>query len=214
MVLRPRLGESFVPRAGPAHFWYSESTMRLGKDLCLLGTLFLCACAQRDAAYHSWAVYGGGVDQIRYSPLDQINRGNVSGLRQAWVFDTGDAFPGSEMQCNPIVVDGILYAASPKLRVIALDAARGSLRWSFDPFEGREVRNRQRVRGLVHWSDGAERRIYFGAGHDLWALDAATGRPATGFGTGGKVDLREGLGRDPGALSVTLTTPGWFSGTC
>ncbi len=182
--------------------------MRLAKGLCLLGTVLACACMQRGAAYRGWSVYGGGSDQIRYSRLDRIDRGNVSGLRQAWAFDTGDAFQGSEMQCNPIVVDGTLYATTPKLRVIALDAARGTLRWSFDPFQGREVRNRQRGRGLVHWSDGTERRIYFGAGHDLWALDAGTGRPVAGFGTAGKIDLREGLGRDPASLSVTLTTPG------
>src|SRR6266540_1509024 len=88
--------------------------------------------------YRSWKVYGGSPDNIRYSRLTQINRDNVKRLQVAWTFDTGDAFPGSEMQCNPIIVDGTLYATAPKLRVIALDAASGKQLWSFDPNEGRK----------------------------------------------------------------------------
>src|ERR1700704_3976776 len=79
--------------------------------------------------YRDWRVYGGGPENIRYSKLDQINRDNVSRLQVAWTYDTGDAFPGSEMQCNPIIVDGVLFASTPKLRVIALAAATGALRW-------------------------------------------------------------------------------------
>jgi quinoprotein glucose dehydrogenase len=181
--------------------------MRLGKILLVLSVLFCVSC-KRYGADSDWTAYGGGPDQIRYSRLDQIDRSNVSRLRQAWTYDTGDVFKDSEMQCNPLVVDGVLYATTPRLRVIALDAAAGTLKWSFDPHNGREVKNKQRNRGLIYWSDGTERRIYFGAGHDLWSLDADTGRPVPGFGNEGRVDLREGLGRDPASLSVTLTTPG------
>ncbi len=83
--------------------------------------------------YRGWSVYGGGAESIRYSSLDQINRGNVAGLKVAWTFDTSDAFSDSEMECNPIIVNGVMYATTPKLRLIALDAATGELRWSFDP---------------------------------------------------------------------------------
>ena len=51
----------------------------------------------------------------------------------AWTYDTGDAFEGSEMQCQPVVAHGVLFATSPKLRVFALDAATGTLKWSFNP---------------------------------------------------------------------------------
>jgi quinoprotein glucose dehydrogenase len=172
---------------------------------------FLAAAAPRRRApdgYRGWPVYGGGHEQIRYSSLDQINRDNVGRLAPAWSYDSGDAFPGSEMQCNPIVVDGVLYALSPKLRAFALDAATGALRWSFDPFAGREVKNKQRGRGVMYWQDGQDCRIYFGAGPYLWSLDARAGKPVPGFGDSGRVDLREGLGRDSRGLAVALTTPG------
>ncbi len=154
--------------------------------------------------YRDWAVYGGGSESIRYSDLDQINRGNVRNLRLAWSYDTKDAFEGSEMQCNPIVVNGVLYATSPKLRIIALDAASGKLLWTFDPHEGKEVKSRTRVRGLTHWNG----RLYFAARHLLYCLDGKTGRPASGFGSKGRIDLRQGLGRDPETLSVSANTPG------
>src|SRR3989442_9397814 len=83
--------------------------------------------------YRHWRVYGGTPENIHYSALDQINRDNVQKLQAAWTLDTHDVFERSEMQCNPIMVDGVLYATTPKLRVIALDAATEVLLWSFDP---------------------------------------------------------------------------------
>src|SRR5919199_540218 len=83
-----------------------------------------------------WRYYGGGPDQARYSPLKQITPENVAKLRVAWTYDTHDAFDGSEMQCQPVVAHGVLYATSPKLRVFALNAATGAEMWSFDPYDG------------------------------------------------------------------------------
>jgi quinoprotein glucose dehydrogenase len=159
--------------------------------------------------YTGWEIYGGGNDQIRYSRLTQINRENVENLEVAWVYETGDAFPGSEMQCNPIVVDGILYATSPQMKMIALDAATGNELWTHRPVvDGEEVRGRFRNRGLMHWSDGKDSRVYAAARHLLFALDAQTGQPVPEFGGNGSIDLREHLGRPPGSLTVSLTTPG------
>src|SRR5262249_43923633 len=157
--------------------------------------------------YDEWRVYGGGPENTHYSRLRQINRANVGKLQVAWTYDTGDAFPGSEMQCNPIVADGVLYATTPKLRVIALDAATGRLRWSFDPNQGKKVVGKARNRGVTWWGDGSEQRIFFVTGHFLYALDAHTGRPAAAFGSDGRVDLREGLGRPPQEQFITSTTP-------
>jgi quinoprotein glucose dehydrogenase len=151
-----------------------------------------------------WAVYGGGPDSIRYSDLDQINRENVRNLKLAWSYDTKDSFEGSEMQCNPLVISGILYATTPRLRIIALDAVNGKLLWTFDPHKGKEVKSRTRVRGLAHWNG----RLYFAAQHLLYCLDAKTGKPVSEFGSKGWIDLREGLGRDPQTLSVSANTPG------
>ena len=159
-----------------------------------------------------WPHYGGGPEQIRYSPLTQITPANVTSLKVAWTYDTGDAFEGSEMQCQPVVAHGVLYATSPKLRVFALDAATGAEQWSFDPTEGEKTRARTRIRGLMYWERGDERRIYFGVA--ALALRArrehgqAAGRAS---GSEGRIDLRQGFrGRDPRALSVGVNTPGVF----
>src|SRR6478735_3109518 len=160
-----------------------------------------------------WPSYGGGPTQTRYSPLTQINAENVASLKVAWTYDTGDAFKGSEMQCQPVVAHGVMYAASPKLRVFALDAASGALKWSFDPFAGEATPSRTRLRGLMFWERGDDRRIYFAARQWLYALDATTGRPIPSFGQQGRIDLREGFeGRDPRAISVGMNTPGVFYG--
>lgn len=171
-------------------------------------SLALIAASSPKATYRDWKVYGGGAESIRYSALDQINRNNVQKLEVAWTFDTGDSFKGSEMQCNPIVVNGTLYATTPKLRVIALDAASGQLRWSFNPNEGRKIAGGIRNRGVTYWGQGNDRRIFVVARQFLYAIDAMTGKPVPGFGESGRVDLREGLGRDPQEISISASTPG------
>ena len=160
-----------------------------------------------------WPHYGGGPEQTRYSPLTQITTANVASLKVAWAYDTGDTFEGSEMQCQPVVAHGVLYATSPKLRVFALDAATGALKWSFNPYPDSKAPSRTRIRGLMYWERGDDRRIYLGVRNWLYALDASTGKPIPTFGNGGRIDLREGFrGRDPRTISVGLNTPGVFYG--
>jgi quinoprotein glucose dehydrogenase len=162
--------------------------------------------AQQADSFRTWSVFGGGPDNIHYSNLDQINRDNVHSLQVAWTFDSGDQHPKSEMECNPIVVDGVLYATTPNGSVVALDAASGSLRWRYDATDGLKNIGKVRNRGVTYWSDGADRRIFVGARQYLVALDAATGKPITAFGKAGRIDLREGLGREP-LNWVTMTSP-------
>src|SRR5437016_14606291 len=183
------------------------------KDLlkCALSSaLLVCICTvagqERTASparYRDWKVYGGGLDNIHYSSLRQINRDNVRRLQVAWSYDSADAFPSSEMECNPIVVDGILYATTPKLRLIALDAATGKLRWSFGPDQADKTLGKRRNRGVTYWEDGNDRRVFFVASQYLYALDAMTGKPLLSFGDSGRLDLREGLGRDPKEQSIS-----------
>ena len=117
------------------------------------------------------------------------------------------------MQCQPVVAHGVLYATSPRLRVFALDAATGAVKWSFNPNADAKTPSRTRIRGLMYWERGSDRRIYFGARHWLYALDATTGKPLPGFGVDGRIDLRQGFReRDPRAISVGVNTPGVFFG--
>jgi quinoprotein glucose dehydrogenase len=173
-----------------------------------LGIVWFSSLLLAQQSYKDWMAYGGGPENIRYSKLNGINRENVKNLTVAWTFNTGDEFKGSEMQCNPIVVNGTLFATTPKLRLIALDAATGKLRWSFDPNADRKVTIKGRNRGVTYWEGGADRRIFFVSRQFLYAIDAITGKPAAGFGEDGKVDLREGLGRDPKTLTISASSPG------
>src|SRR5215467_2493128 len=159
--------------------------------------------------YREWRMFGGGPENIHYSTLDQITRDNVHQLEVAWRFDSGDEFQGSEMQCNPIIVDGVMYATTPKLRLVALNAEDGKLMWSFAPNEGRRPLGKMRNRGVMYWEDGADKRIFFGFRHWLYSLDAKTGQLVKSFGEQGRIDLREGfVGRDPREITISNTTPG------
>ncbi len=183
-----------------------------------LTALTLVACGvertlPEGAAYRTWRVYHGDSAGTHYSSLDQIDRTNVHGLQPVWTFNTGDAKAdnSTQIQCNPIVVDSVLYATSPQLKAFALDAATGRLRWTFDPFAGLDAGSAPALhvnRGVAYWEEGEDQRILYTAGHHLFALDAGSGRVIPSFGREGKVDLREGLGRDPKSLLVGATSPG------
>jgi len=155
-----------------------------------------------------WPVYGGGPESMRYSSLQQIKRQNVKHLKVAWTFDASDGIQSSELEVNPIVVKGVLYATTASLNTVALNAATGELLWRFDPYNGRKVRGGGgRTRGVVHWGDGQDQRIFVAVQQFLYALDATTGRPIAAFGDGGRVDMRDGL-RPGEKLMVSLGTPG------
>lgn len=158
-------------------------------------------------ADNNWPVVNG-TGGMHYSALTQINRKNVVKLQKAWQFDSGDEFRGSEMECNPIVIDGVLYATTPRLRVIALDAATGTLKWDFDPHRGERFTSRQRNRGLSYWSDGKDNRIFAGIDNYIYALDAATGQPIASFGNAGRIDLHDGLDETTKNLTIQATSPG------
>jgi quinoprotein glucose dehydrogenase len=154
-------------------------------------------------ADEGWPMHGG-VDNIRYSPLAQITRDNVARLQVAWMYDSHDAFKGSEMQSNPVVVDGRLYVTTPTLKVVAIDAESGREIWKFDPSGGASSGARFRHRGVTVHDD----RVFVTYRNWLWAVDRKTGTPIASFGVEGRVDLREGLGMPPDRASVSASTPG------
>lgn len=161
-----------------------------------------------------WSEYLGGPERNHYSPLAQITPGNVAQLRVAWEYHTGDF---GEVQCNPLVVGGVLYGVSAAGDVFALEAATGRELWRFsDRMEtaaGRAGQPAFRIlRGLTYWTDGTDKRILFTSGPWLVALDAATGQRIASFGDGGKASLKQGLGESAAEKYVISTTPGALFG--
>jgi quinoprotein glucose dehydrogenase len=156
-----------------------------------------------------WPVYFGDKHNSHYSILDQINASNVQGLSVAWEYKTGDgdSLGRTQIQCNPIIVDGILYGSSPKLKVFALDAATGKELWRFDPAVATSF-SLNVNRGVTFWEDGDDKRILFTAGPYLFALNAKTGYPVQSFGKFGKASLKSTLGEWAQELYVVSTTPG------
>ena len=155
--------------------------------------------------HSTWSDYGGGADSAHYSALKQINRANVAKLEVAWTYPTGDR---RKYSFNPLVMDGQMYVLAKNNSVVALDAATGKEIWTLAADPGTTVITN---RGINYWEskDRTDRRLLFASNHFLRAIDARTGKPILSFGKAGRVDLKEGLGRDPKTISlVQSTTPG------
>ncbi len=154
-----------------------------------------------------WPEYNGDGHQSHYSPLRQITPGNVGQLRVAWRYASGGADTlgnRTQMQCNPLVVGGVLYGVAANTQAFAVDAATGKQRWKTDLPDTEGTTSR----GVAYWTDGAEARVFFGAGGALYALDARTGAVIPSFGRGGHIPLREGLDRPGADHYVRANTPG------
>lgn len=169
-------------------------------------TLPACKNNERSVNYTKWEVYLGDRQSTQYSGLKQVNKENVNSLEIVWEYKTGDS-EGRQIQCNPIIVDSILYATTGGLKCVAIHAGTGKLIWEFDPFADSMVGGGNN-RGVAYWSDDENSRIFHSAGSYLWSLDAKTGEPAKEFGSEGKIDLHTGLGERSEDLWVILTTPG------
>lgn len=192
--------------------------------LCLLHWFLDCATAQTtptttQPADVSWPNYGNDPGGMRFSPLTQIDRSNVSQLKVAWTYHTGALPKDPELdkkaafEATPILVDRKLCLSTPYDHVIALNPETGARLWEFDPqlelpYGASEVTSR----GVSAWRDPSAKagkpcalRIFFGTlDARLIALDGATGKRCTDFGTDGEVDLANGVKlRDPGDYQVT-----------
>ncbi|OGG03698.1 MAG: hypothetical protein A3F83_05915 [Candidatus Glassbacteria bacterium RIFCSPLOWO2_12_FULL_58_11] len=143
-----------------------------------------------------WPSWGGDEGGQRFSPLDQINTGNVKTLVRAWTYRTGEISDGSgeiartTFECTPLVLDGVMYISTPFCRAIALNPETGAELWSFDPQIDKSLQRNWMLinRGVAAWKGDQGWRIFLGTmAGDLWCLDAATGKPVETFGQGGKV---------------------------
>jgi len=186
---------------------YQDSKSRLLVIVCF--ALTSLGANGQTSSRAEWPNYGNDPGGMRYSPLTQINRDNVSKLKVAWVYHTGDVSDGkkyprrSEFESTPIFIDGTLYLSTAFNRVVALDPASGKERWTFDPKINLGSRYSEGLmnRGVSTWLDTGRkpdaecRRRIFLATIDarLIALDAASGKPCRDFGDAGQLDLTRGI---------------------
>jgi len=154
--------------------------------------------AAPNGPYTTWRDYGGSPDSMQYSALTQIDKKNVGRLEQAWFFPVPDR--KGNFGFNPIVVDGVMYVLGPANAIVALEAATGKTIWSHVVEDGSPGN-----RGINYWEskDRSDRRLIFGAGGALRAIDARTGETITTFGAGGRVEMRVGPVRPLGGPSPT-----------
>jgi len=163
-----------------------------------------------------WPAYGNDAGGMRYSPLTQVNNGNVTSLKMAWTFQTGElalyegtqAIKQAAFEATPIMIGRTLYFSTPSARVFAVDAATGKEQWVYDPAINLGTGYSEITsRGVSAWpaggsskGKGASRIFVATIDGRLIALDAKTGKPITTFGDRGTVDLNKGMG---GRISVT-----------
>jgi quinoprotein glucose dehydrogenase len=181
---------------------------------------FLSSCNDENSIdYSNWHYYNGTSDALKYSSINEIDTTNVTSLKPIWTYNSGDADTAarSQIQTNPIVINGILYGITPQLKLFALNAKSGKEIWVFDPTmswkngpaDRASFHNMINARGLCYWTDGKENeRLFYTVGSFTIAIDAKTGKPVTSFGEGGALDLHKNLGREVDDLIVVNTSPG------
>lgn len=188
--------------------------MKKNLIICLIFPVMIClfACSSHQT---EWTVYGGNKANNHFSSLKEIDTNNVSQLAIDWEYHTGDADAKTQIQVNPLVVDGVLYGVSPKLKLFALNAATGKEIWTFNPVDtslqskGKGYFSMNVCRGVTYFSNqGKDKRIFYAAGSNLYCIDAVKGLPVGSFGNKGQLDLHDDMGRDLQNLYIASTTPG------
>lgn len=188
--------------------------------------LHICACALLAFSAAAlaqpngdWPMYGHDGTSARYSPLKDVDTGNVANLMRAWTFHmeptTSAETPATGLagrlrqrrtETTPIVVDGVLYFPTPYNQVIALDAASGEKIWDYKlPREANAE-----TRGVAYWpgDSSTSPRIVFGTSDGfLIELDAKTGKPAHNFGVDGEVDMKPGVSNGFTNFRFSLSSP-------
>ena len=135
-----------------------------------------------------WAAYGRSFGEQHYSPLKQINAGNVDRLGLAWSLDLSDS---NFATTAPLAVGGVIYFSPGVSEVHAVDARTGKRLWRYDPevykVAGQKMRGGWGTRGLAFW--GA--KVYVGTRDGrLIALNAKSGKLVWSVMTTEKDDRR------------------------
>lgn len=170
------------------------------------GLMALLAFREANDSSLDWPEYNGNAARSHYSEASQISAENVNQLKVAWTYASGGAdtvFHRTQMQCNPIVIDGILYGVSANTQAFALDATTGKELWKTNVTETEGTTSR----GVSYWAEGSEKTIFFGAGKWLYAVDAVTGKLRSSFGEKGRINLKTGIERPTADDYVVSNTP-------
>lgn len=164
----------------------------------------LAGCNNADRSGNTdWSEYLGGSDRNHYSTLTQIDSSNVRNLTLAWEYHMKDS---GQIQCNPIIVDGVLYGMTATVQPFALNAATGKEIWRIR--DSTEMTWYGTSRGVTYWEDDDDKRILYTKESWLYAVDALTGKSITSFGESGRVSLGTGLGPLAKSRFVISNTPG------
>jgi len=169
---------------------------------CLLVMLISCG-KEKTGSGSDWREYLGGSDRNHFSTLEEINATNVDKLKVAWEYHSGDS---GQIQCNPIIVNGVLYAMTATVQPFALDAATGKELWRVRDTTGGTWYGTSR--GVTYWENNDNKRILYTKESWLYAVDALTGKPILSFGDSGKTSLSAGLGPLGKKRFVISNTPG------
>src|SRR5579862_181595 len=178
------------------------------------------SCMSADRGSTDWPFWGGDQGSAHYSTLTGIHKENVSQLRQAWIWKTGETDlkeygtrPGM-FEDTPLVIDNVMYVTTPYNKIVALNPETGAEIWSYDPksyVDGQPPNGTGYVhRGIAVWRDsraGSAARIFLNTRYRLISIDAKSGKPVNSFGDNGVVDLSQGLVWRINKLHYTETSP-------
>jgi len=172
-----------------------------------------------------WTAFGREQTGTRFAPASQITPANVGSLELAWTLRTGDlpsAYSGERsahaFEATPLKIGNLVYICTPHDMVIAADADTGKEKWRFDPKIDTEGVGILACRGVSYFeAEDAEqtcpKRIIYGTlDARLIALDALSGKPCEGFGEGGEVQLKDGLGAAPNGYYAVTSPPAIANG--
>jgi quinoprotein glucose dehydrogenase len=186
-------------------FWFKHPfNSNFTQILYVITACLLLSSSLQNPKNGDWAAYNGGDDCNHFSALTEIKPSNVSQLKLAWEYASGGADTvkqSTQIQCNPLIIKGIMYGVSAGSQAFALDAATGRELWKTNL---KDNTFSMTSRGVTYWTDGKEARIFFAFGAFLYALDAQTGQPIASFGTNGKINLIDGIQR-PGADEYVMS---------
>jgi glucose dehydrogenase len=183
--------------------------MRILLILLLAGIVAPSAYCQTD-----WSSYGYDQAGQRYSPLKQIDTGNVSTLRRSWQYgipasaaSPTASTPGPPAtEAVPIMAGGMLYTPTVNHAIVALEPESGEEIWKYDLSKANAT-----LRGVTYWQGDKDNppAIFAGTSEGrLIALNAKTGKLIRGFGKEGMVDLRAGVTEKFPDAPYHMSTPG------